>query len=209
MAPGTPRMKKRARLYDPHFDFLIPQLYRLMHGRRPEDLLRLAQVVPGMRVLDVGGGTGRIAQHLPAGAKAVVVDPSWNMLRAAPPNASWYRIQGLAEALPFPREFFHRVLIVDALHHFLDQARSLQEVWRVLAPGGRIIIEEPDITHPFGRWLPWLERLLLMRSHFLTADQIRERLPQARVVQVLRQGIRMWLVLEKPGGDVPSEGPHG
>ena len=203
------RQGRRPRLYDPHFDFLLPQIYRLIHGRRPETLLKLAQVDPAMRVLDVGGGTGRIAQHLPPEATVVVVDPSWNMLRAAPSGAFWYRLRGLAEALPFPGNFFDRVLIVDALHHFLDQTRGLREAWRVLRPGGRIIIEEPDITHPVGRWLPWFERLLLMRSHFLTADQIHQRIPQARVVQVLRQGIRMWLVLEKPGGSRASEGPHG
>ncbi len=201
----------KRRLYDPHFDVLLPQMYRLLHGKRPEELLRRAQPLPGMRILDVGGGTGRILQHFPKDTLRVVVDPSWNMLRAAPADqVDWDRVQGLAEHLPFPKGTFHRVLIVDALHHFLEVERGLAEVWRVLAPGGRIIIEEPDITHPLGRLLPWLERLLLMRSRFLTAEEIQTCFPQALHWTVERQGIRMWVIVEKPDETGhPSEGPHG
>ncbi len=186
------------RRHDPHFDFLVPWFYRLFHARRPEDLLRLARVEPGMKVLDVGGGTGRVAQHFPKDVLYVVVDPSRNMLRAAPRDAHWCRVQARAEELPFPADTFHRALIVDALHHFQNQEAGLRDIWRVLAPGGRLIIEEPDVTTPGGRWLPWMERLLLMRSRFLTAAEIRAALPQAKVHHHSHRDIRMWLVLEKP-----------
>ena len=35
--------------------------------------------------------------------------------------------------------------MVDALHHVADQEATIRELWRLLKPGGRIIIEEPDI----------------------------------------------------------------
>ncbi len=193
----TPTNFKPGR-HDPHFDFLVPWVYRLFHARRPRDLLHLVQVTPGMRILDVGGGTGRIAQHFPRHVTYVIVDPSRNMLRAAPRQAHWYRVQGRAETLPFAEGTFHRVLVVDALHHFQHQELGLREMWRVLAPGGWLVIEEPDVTHPLGRWLPLFERLLLMRSRFLTAEEMRRALPQARVYHQARKDLRLWLVLEKP-----------
>ncbi len=197
---------RRTSTHDFHFDILVPQVYRLLHRRPPRGLARLREgLQPGMRVLDVGGGTGRVVQHLPPEVMAVVVDPSPGMLKAAPREAHWHRVRGLAEHLPFPDAAFHRVVIVDALHHFANQERGLKEVWRVLRPGGRVIIEEPDVEHPVGRWVPWFERALLMRSRFLPWHRIRDLFPEARLVALDTHFGFFRLVLEKP---TPAEKRH-
>jgi len=46
------------------------------------------------------------------------------------------------------------------------------ELWRVLAPGGRILIVEPDIRKVYAKLIAIGEKLLLMRSHFLTEGEI-------------------------------------
>lgn len=187
------------RTHDPHFDLFMPWVYRCFHRVRPKTLFPHLNLSPGMWILDLGGGTGRVVAHLPRSVHAVVVDPSMGMLRAAPKQrVFWHRVCGLAEHLPFPNEAFDWVLIVDALHHFQEQARALHEAWRVLRPGGRLVIEEPDIEHPLGRWVPFLERVLLMRSRFLTKTDILDLLPEARVTAFERHTAQFVLVLEKP-----------
>ena len=62
--------------------------------------------------------------------------------------------------------------MVDALHHVLDQQQTGNELWRVLTPGGRLVIVEPDI-HKFSvKMLALGEKMLLMRSHFLSGEEI-------------------------------------
>jgi len=68
-----------------------------------------------------------------------------------------------------------------------------------LAPGGRVVIEEPDITHLGVRLVALGEKLLLMRSQF-RAPQFIQRLFQAQSgrVRVERQAYTAWVIVEKP-----------
>ncbi|MGD0877948.1 MAG: methyltransferase domain-containing protein [Anaerolineales bacterium] len=77
-----------------------------------------------------------------------------------------------AEFLPFSSGSFERVIMVDALHHVFDQRQSAYELFRVLVPGGRIVIVEPDIHQFIVRVIAIFEKALLMRSHFLSGDNI-------------------------------------
>jgi len=79
-----------------------------------------------------------------------------------------------SEFLPFPAEQFERIIVIDVLHHVCDQQQTINELWRVLKPGGRIIIEEPDIHHWAVKLVALAEKLALMRSHFLDTDAILE-----------------------------------
>ena len=58
--------------------------------------------------------------------------------------------------------------MVDALHHVIHQGQTAREMYRVLKPGGRIVIEEPDIRKFGVKLIAVAEKLLLMRSHFLS-----------------------------------------
>lgn len=137
-----------------------------------EPLLGLLSLSAEKRLLDVGGGTGRVSASLRGLAgELFVVDVSRGMLRRAA-RKGLVAVCGSAESLPFPSESFDRVIMVDALHHVRVQRQTALELWRTLAPGGRIVIVEPDIRKLAVKLIAFGEKLLLMRSHFLTAEEI-------------------------------------
>lgn len=126
--------------------------------RPPEEarlarVVALAQVEPGQAVLDVGTGTGVLIPQLlravgPSG-RIVAVDLSSKMIEAAqqkdfPPRVTL--LQADVHHLPLPDADFDRVICNAAFPHFEDRARSLQEMIRVLRPGGLLVI-----SHPIGR----------------------------------------------------------
>ncbi len=57
--------------------------------------------------------------------------------------------------------------MVNALHHVCNQQETVNELWRTLQPGGRIVIEEPDVRTFAVKLFALGEKLALMRSHFL------------------------------------------
>lgn len=96
------------------------------------------------RVLDIGCGTGqlaaRIRQALPA-ASVVGCDFSAGMLQRAVARSQaidWVR--GDAGRLPFRDGAFDAVVSTEAFHWFPDQDAALAELFRVLAPGGRLLL---------------------------------------------------------------------
>ena len=172
---------------DVHFDLIAPWYERLIHPQDPTRLLEALQLTPESRVLDAGGGTGRVAQFLQPARQLVVADLSVGMLRYAQEKPGVQAVAALTERLPFPDATFDRIVMVDALHHVFEQAASVSELWRVLAPGGRLIIEEPDFNLPIIKALAWGEKLLLMRSHFLYPREIAALLPPEAHVEITSQ----------------------
>jgi SAM-dependent methyltransferase len=96
---------------------------------------------PGDRALDVGAGPAILSGELaPLISRAVALDPSAAMLAHAPAGVE--RVVGEAEAMPFADGSFDLVTAVNALHHVADMERTLAEMVRVLAPGGRIVVQD-------------------------------------------------------------------
>ena len=155
-----------------HFNIIAGLYDRVEPFRATEPLLGLLSLSAGNLLLDVGGGTGRVAAALRGLVKKVyVVDISSGMLRRAAAKGLT-TVFAPAESLPFPSGSFDRIIMVDALHHVVDQRQTAQELWRILAPGGRILIVEPDIRKAYVKVIALGEKLLLMRSHFLTEKKI-------------------------------------
>ena len=109
------------------------------------DLLAWLALQPGSRVLDVACGTGivaRMAAHQ-TGATGVVVglDLHGGMLavaRAQAPTGVW--VQGSATALPYATAAFDVVICQQGVQFFPDRLAALQEMARVLRPGGRVAL---------------------------------------------------------------------
>jgi len=183
-----------------HFNLLAPIYDRVIQPKPPDRLTQLLKLEPGCDLLDVGGGTGRITQYFVGSCRQVIlVDTSLKMLQKSQEKKGLIQINGASEVLPFPDESFGRILMVDALHHVFNQIQTAQELWRVLKPGGLIVIEEPDIN-TFGVMLIALaEKITLMRSHFLSAGEIEDLFTAlSQEVQVVKEDHFVWVCVKKP-----------
>jgi len=155
-----------------HFDMIAGLYNQTAQFSALAPLLDLLALPPGGVLLDAGGGTGRVAEVLRKMVREVVVaDLSRGMLRHAA-NKGLVTTCAPAEHLPFVSNAFDRIIMLDALHHVFDQLETVTELWRVLAPGGRIVIVEPDINKFVVKLIAIGEKMLLMRSHFLSMDKI-------------------------------------
>ncbi|MHB1295652.1 MAG: class I SAM-dependent methyltransferase [Anaerolineae bacterium] len=116
-------------------------------------VMELARPQAGERALDVGTGTGHFAAALAArGLEVVGLDASEAMLavaRARSAAVTWQR--GQAEALPFGDGAFPLVLSVTALEFMRDPALALDEMCRVTAPGGRMVVAVLNRESAWGR----------------------------------------------------------
>jgi SAM-dependent methyltransferase len=153
-------------LFD-HFDFLAPIYETFIPPKDPQEMWDFADLPASGALLDAGGGTGRVAQFMSDKANpVVVVDLSCKMLSEARQKDGLRPVCSHTEKLPFPDETFARIIMVDALHHVCDQRGTVDELWRTLKPGGRLVIEEPDLRLFGVKLLALAEKLALMRSHF-------------------------------------------
>ena len=140
-------------------------------SRRLHDAFAVAAVKPGMRLLDVGCGRGEIVRHcLRLGVEAYGIDyaeAATMMTRDAitlTPESLTTKAgvcRADAKKLPFPTDYFDRVLMFDVVEHLYpwELHQAMLEVSRVLRPDGRFIIH----TAP-NRWYdqyayPWVRRV--------------------------------------------------
>ena len=124
-------------------------------------------------VLDAGGGTGRISSELSkTGIKIIVADSSFQMVKRARQEKNLWSVCCVVEHMAFQNESLECILMVDALHHVENQRQTLKELWRILKPGGRIVIQEPDIRKLLIKFIALIEKMLRMRSKFLDAEEV-------------------------------------
>ncbi|HEX9803749.1 MAG TPA: class I SAM-dependent methyltransferase [Gammaproteobacteria bacterium] len=125
--------------------------------------------------LSIGVGTGRFAA--PLGVQ-FGIDPAREVLAyAAGRGISVAR--GIAEALPFADQSFHRILIVTTLCFVDDAAAMLSEARRVLQPGGALVIGFIDRASALGQHYlaHQAENVFYRDATFFSAEEV-ERLLQ-------------------------------
>jgi demethylmenaquinone methyltransferase/2-methoxy-6-polyprenyl-1,4-benzoquinol methylase len=155
--------------------------------------VRQADVRPGMKVLDIAGGTGDLAKAFarrvgPTG-QVWLTDINGAMLdvgraRLLDAGLNVPVAQCDAEKLPFPERTFDVVTVAFGLRNMTDKARALAEMRRVLAPGGKLLVLEfSRIWEPLApaydafsfNVLPWLGERIAgdAKSYRYLAESIR------------------------------------
>lgn len=164
----------------------------------------------GLRVLDVAGGDGYWAgQTRKRGARAVALDLATSKLRYGRQLAnSPALIEGDALQLPFADASFDRVMSICAIEHFDHGEKALDEMTRVLAPGGELVMSADALT--LAEHWPNLFRAHCERYHVKRTYSHQEltSLLAARGLAVLeyryqfrsRRAQRMYLGLSAHGG---------
>ncbi len=117
-----------------------------------ETILHAIRPLQGMRVLDAPCGSGGFAQQLAdEGATCVAVDVT---------RATQYKpavIANMNGIMPFPEGYFDVVTCIEGIEHIHDPFHVLREFYRLLRPGGRLVMSTPNI-HNFRSRIKFLLR---------------------------------------------------
>jgi len=191
----------------PRYDLMNDVLSGGLHRLWKSFTVRQAQLRPGMRVLDVAGGTGDIASamalELAPGGQVVLTDINEQMLaagrdrmldegRVAP------AVRCDAEALPFADRSFDVVVVGFGLRNMTHKELALAQMRRVLKPGGRLLVLEfSRVWTPLAplydaysmRMMPWLGRRIAgdAASYRYLAESIRVHPSQSELAQMMEQ----------------------
>ncbi len=185
---------------------------RLMTGGQDiswrKEVIQRADLRQQSRLLDLGAGTGdlaRAALSQQPTCEITAADFTFEMMRAGRRPADtfgWANADALA--LPFPSETFHAVVSGFLMRNVVDSRIALREQYRVLKPGGHIVILDTtrpkrNLLSPFI-WLhmhfviPLLGTLLSGQSDaytylpdsteaFLTAEELEARMKEAGFIK--------------------------
>jgi len=139
-------------------------------------MLALARLSPGDKVLDIGCGTGKAACRMAAdfGAEVTGLSPSAQCVADATAKAKELSQQHLMQfqigdgmAPDFPDNSFDCTWVMEPSHLMTDKSAMLKECARVLKPGGRLVLRDIMLDHPMS-----LQDAITYRDEFLLLKDV-------------------------------------
>ena len=121
-----------------------------------KEVIRSIDPRKGENLLDIGAGMGPASVEAASrGAHVVAIDPSRFMRAILGFRRQFQKDPGLitveagaAEKIPLSKRSTDVVCAVNAIHHWTDLEGSIEEIARVIAPGGRVLLVDEDFTDP-------------------------------------------------------------
>lgn len=161
-------MKKFDRVYK-HYDKFID----LLNLNKMDEIKDILELQGDEVVLDIGGGTGRLADYLSKECKIIyVLDESKGMLSNIKANEKVLPIQGNALETGFDTDSIDVVIISDVLHHIKDQKDLIDEIFRILKRNGRLAILDFEKKHAKTKILRAFEYILFGKLYFRTSKEV-------------------------------------
>ena len=134
---------------------------------------------PGMKVLEVGRGPGSFAEDI-TDVDLTCLDPSPEMLKVAKKRVEMARtsrgespadyVQAIAESIPLPDNTYDRVFCLFSFRDFQDKEKGLEEILRVLKPGGQLVIcdaGKANWLHGFAGRI-WMSTVVQLMARYVT-----------------------------------------
>jgi len=127
------------------YDLMNDLLSLGFHRLWKQELINSIAPQPNQTLLDIAGGTGDVAKTFIkcGGLSADIIDINYNMLINGISNDNRIRyIVGNCEKLPIKNDIYDRITIAFGLRNITDRQLALDEIYRVLKPGGRFVCLE-------------------------------------------------------------------
>jgi len=156
--------------------FESPRLYKeIMYSTRVDEMMSLLDVKRGERVLELGCGEGYYTKKmLEITPEVFATDISEKFLNKAKKYTEGRAEQYVccpAEKLPFPDNYFDKVMMSEVIEHLLDWREGIKETRRVLKSGGSVVISTPNKLSYFN---VLCHIKILLRNEPLDGDHIKE-----------------------------------
>lgn len=193
-SPGVRGFSRRADVYErgrPEYPGAVTDVLRRYGGLSAASM-----------VLDLAAGTGKLTRQLArVSARCVAVEPSASMraaFRQGVPGVPV--IAGLAEAIPLGRGACDVVTVAQAFHWF-DGVLALEEIARVLRPGGNLALvwNERDETVPWMAELGRLMRTVGDAPYWSALEFLPVLAGSARLVDVERESVPFEVPVDRVG----------
>jgi ubiquinone/menaquinone biosynthesis C-methylase UbiE len=143
----------------------------------------------GDRILDIGAGKGDVAAGVleaSKGAEIYAIDPNEGRVAFMKKNRPNLRSSvARAEGLPFPDSHFDKAYTTMALHHYADLSKALQEIARVLKPGGTFVVLELDPHSAKGRLSEFSGKVLGEHMNLMPQEDLEARIRQAEKFTII------------------------